>query len=269
MKFTVLGGSGFIGSALVAENARRGHDVVVPARGDDRWLDGEAGHVIHAAGVTADFRARPLDTVEAAVSLVGQVLRRARFDTLLYLSSSRLYRRGNATDEDTPICVSPADPEDLYDIAKLAGEALCRTAGPRVRIARLSSVVDRDFASDNFLFQLIRAACDEGRILLRSAPESAKDYVLLGDVAPLLVDIAERGTAPSYNIGRGANVSHRDLLAPILAETGARLDIEPGAPTLRAPVLDISRVREEFGFSPGDIVAAIPGLVRDYRNASR
>ena len=80
---------------------------------------------IFAIGLTADFRSRPLDTMDAHVSALAEVLRCGRFDSLTYLSSTRVYAGlprgcGNAT-----LVVNPSDASDLYNLSKLAGEALC------------------------------------------------------------------------------------------------------------------------------------------------
>ena len=66
--FTVLGASGFVGSALVAALEHTGHRVRAVTRGALPALletRRNAGHVIDCIGLTGDFRARPHDTAEA------------------------------------------------------------------------------------------------------------------------------------------------------------------------------------------------------------
>ena len=64
MKFTVLGSTGFIGSHVAALARSQGHDIYCPSRRDS--LAGrDLGHVIYAIGMTADFRHRPHETIEA------------------------------------------------------------------------------------------------------------------------------------------------------------------------------------------------------------
>src|SRR5215204_2623584 len=98
--FTILGASGFIGSRLAKRLGALGleyqgvgrHDVLPAA---------SLGNVIYCIGLTADFRSRPFDTVEAHVCKLLHVLRNCEFDLLLYLSSTRLYNaRDNSTTED-------------------------------------------------------------------------------------------------------------------------------------------------------------------------
>ncbi len=89
--FTVLGATGYIGSRLVAHLQAQGHTVWAPARGDAEVFTRPLGHVMYCVGLTADFRTRPFDTVDAHVGLLAEVLRRAQFESLLYLSSTRVY----------------------------------------------------------------------------------------------------------------------------------------------------------------------------------
>ena len=98
MKYTVLGATGFIGSHVAALARSLGHEVVCPGRDDN--LDGQhLGHAIYSIGITADFRRRPHDTVTAHVTKLQEVLTRTSFDSLVYLSSTRVYARCASPDE--------------------------------------------------------------------------------------------------------------------------------------------------------------------------
>jgi nucleoside-diphosphate-sugar epimerase len=134
-----------------------------------------------------------------------------------------------------------------------------------VRIVRLSNVVGLDFRSSNFIYDLIRSACDSGEIRLRSALTSEKDYVRLDDVLDLLPRIATSGTHVSYNLGSGQNLSHATVVGAILAHSGARLNVSPDAPVAASRPLDIERLRNEFGYSPRTVLDYIPHLIDEYR----
>ena len=68
MKFTVLGGHGVIGQSLVASLRESDYSVSVLGR-DDAWdPSADWGHAIYAVGMTADFRTRPFETVDAGVA---------------------------------------------------------------------------------------------------------------------------------------------------------------------------------------------------------
>ncbi len=165
-----------------------------------RSLERPLGHVLYCIGLTSDFRSRAYDTTRAHVSVLTEILANADFDSLLYLSSTRVYARSSAGSEQTTLSVDVTDPSDLYNISKLAGESLCRACGRTgVRVARIANIVGYDPDSQNFLPSLIRAAL-AGRIVLQSDPASAKDYVLLDDVIALLPKIATQGRDPEKKI---------------------------------------------------------------------
>jgi len=66
--------------------------VICPTR--DESLDGrDLGHIIYCIGITADFRRRPHDTITAHVTKLQEVLTRTSFESLVYLSSTRVYSR--------------------------------------------------------------------------------------------------------------------------------------------------------------------------------
>jgi len=269
MKFTVVGASGFIGGALAARLTASDHEVYAPDRADRDLFAQYLGHVIYAAGVTADFRSRPFDALRAHTTHLAKLLEHATFDSLLYLSSARLYRHASHGGETAAIHVRSEDPEDLYDLTKLTGEALCHAQKrPGLRVVRLTNVVGADFASRNFLFDLIRAACDQGQVVLRSAPESVKDYVLLEDVLEMLPRIALAGCQTCYNLGGGRNLSHAEVLAPLLAATGAKLTVAVAAPIISSPPVDIGRLRAEFDYVPAPVLPRLTQLIQQYRKAS-
>jgi nucleoside-diphosphate-sugar epimerase len=268
VRFTIIGGSGFVGGALAQALIQSGHDVSTPARDTVRTF-ALRGHVIYAAGVTADFRQRPFHALEGNTTLVAELLSRGGFDSFLYLSTARLYRKAQSSVESTAIPVRPDQLEDLYDLTKLAAEAICHASGrPNVRIVRLSNVVGRDFGSSNFLFDLIRSACTEARIELRTTLASAKDYVLLEDVLDILPRIATGATQACYNLGSGANLTNAQLAQAIVGVTGAQLSVQDGAPTIISPPIDISRLQSEFAYAPRPILPMIPSLVDEFRRTA-
>ncbi|WP_440108715.1 NAD-dependent epimerase/dehydratase family protein [Acidovorax sp. BL-A-41-H1] len=250
--FTVLGASGYIGSRLVEHLRAQGCDVQAPLRGDAEIFARSLGHVIYCVGLTADFRTRPFDTVDAHVGLLAELLRRAKFDSLLYLSSTRVYMGASSTHEDAPLTVLPGDPSYLYNLSKLTGESLCHASGrAAVRVARLSNVVGpgMDAASGNLVADLLCQA-REGRVVLRSDPQSAKDYVHVTDVLDWIPRIAVQGRYPVYNVASGRQTTHGQWLKWLQERTGCMVDVLPGAPLQPFPPVDVTRLQDEWQVSP-------------------
>ncbi len=258
-RFTVLGASGVIGRRLVAHLRAGGVEVWAPARGDAQLLRQPLGHVIYAIGITADFGTRPLETVQAHVCVVTQLLREADFDSLLYLSSTRVYAGAASGDEDAALQVRSQNPSDVYNLSKLMGESVCLASGRRaVRVARLSNVVGgEDAETDNFLPSLWRDA-QAGQIVLRSALSSAKDYIHIDDVVALLPRIARHGQAVMYNVASGQQISHGQWVERLVALTGCSVTVLPGAPEMGFVPVNVARVCAEFGFVPRSVLMPLP-----------
>lgn len=253
--FTVLGAQGFIGQALSQWLQERGHEVYTPAR-QLSLTDLSAslhGHVLYCIGLTADFRNRPWDTVDAHVGVLRQLLSEGRFASLTYLSSTRVYLGGNAGHETAPLTVRPESPDHLYNLSKLMGESLCHAAhrpDRPVRVVRLSNVVGGDLNSDNFIYALLREALATGAIQLNSSLDSAKDYIALADVIRMLEQIAIHGQARCYNLAGGRQITNGEVAGTIAKLTGAKVSVSDHAPHILFPHIDISRLHEEFCFFP-------------------
>lgn len=259
MNYTVLGASGVIGRHVAAQLRQNGHEVFTPRRGDTSIFERPLGRVIYAIGLTADFRTRPFATIEAHITLLSDILQKADFEALVYLSSTRVYSGAASGHEETALWVNPANPSDLYNLSKLMGESLCLNSGRanNIRIARLSNVVGgEDADSDNFIPSLLREA-KTGSLVLRSAPESAKDYIHINDVANLLIQLTERGINPIYNLASGIQIRHAEWIEKIQAMTQCSVRYEPDAPLLSFVPIDTTRLQQEFPFAPRSVFTVL------------
>jgi nucleoside-diphosphate-sugar epimerase len=263
MSFTVLGGSGFIGSHLVAHLRSVGHECRVLGRDYSSELDMPLGHVIYCVGVTGDFRWRPLETVSAHVCHLIALLERGRFDSITYLSSTRVY--STQTSPVSALTVDPCNPDHLYNISKLMGESTCLTRHLHSKVVRVSNVYGMELQSHNFLASIVRSAVQHGRVNLQTTMESARDYVGIDDVVRMLPEIAVRGRRRVYNLAFGTNRTTAELMEALKRETGCIVEVAPDAATIRYPDIDIVDLRQEIGFRPKDVLEALPDLVAGYR----
>jgi nucleoside-diphosphate-sugar epimerase len=266
-RFTIIGARGFIGGHLAAYLAARGHDVAAPARGALPSKD--AGHLVYCAGMTADFRTRPFDTVAAHVSHLADVLSHVHPESFLYLSSTRVY--GASGSEDARLTLDPANPDQLYNATKIAGEALCLAQpAATVRVARLSNVYGAGMGAGNFLAAIVREAL-AGRLTLATALDSRKDYIDVGDVVRAIERISLHGRRRLYNVASGRNVAHRAVAARLAQLTGCTLAVAPDAPCVSYPVLDTQRLAAEFDagdpWTPAELLDRLPDLIADARAA--
>ncbi len=263
--FTVLGARGFIGSALVAWLESQGHVVHAVTRASLTALLSArrpAGHVIDCIGLTGDFLTRPIDTAEAHVGLVARCLAELSFDSFLLLSSTRVYMHAGSTQEDAALVSRPGDPSELYNLTKLAGEALCLAdSRAAVRVVRLSNVYGVGMPTETFLGQVLHEGSETGAVTLHNGPASAKDYVSLTAVVRLLPAIAVQARARVYNLAAGCNTSHGTIAALLHELAGWTITFAPAAPTICFPPIDTTRLDAEFGPTLSKLSAELPTLL--------
>jgi nucleoside-diphosphate-sugar epimerase len=263
--FTVIGSGGFIGSKLVRHLLAEGHSCRTPARGEALGRT-SLGHAVYCAGLTGDWRGRPYEAVDAHVWTLTELARTCTFDSLLYLSSTRVYDRhpGPLAHEDDAVMTRPQNAEDIYALSKAVGEAVTLAAGGRV--ARLANVYGPQLEGHAFLAVVLRDAIDRGRVTLESSLESSRDFVSVDDVVALLVRIALDGRERVYNLASGRPVTNLELTDEIAGLTGCEVVVRPGAPRLLRPAIDISRASEEFGYAPGRLLEDLPWLLGAVRS---
>ncbi len=266
LPFTILGAGGFVGSHLVRHLRARGIGCSTPTRADEASLfERPLGDVIYCIGLTADYRDRPFDTVDAHVSLLNRILHQANFASLVYLSSTRLYDgNGPIAREEDDLTLNPLNPRHLYDLSKALGEAMCfRCSEQNVRVARLSCVYSEDLSADNFIHSVIKRALTEARITLETQLDIARDYVHMEDVCRSLIGIARHGRRPIYNVASGVNVSNRDLLPMVQVCTGCHIEVVEATERISEvlPIIDITALRSDLTVTPRRIEETLATLV--------
>lgn len=260
MSVTVVGAGGFVGRRLVQRLSGEGVAPFTPAKGDPELLKRDLGVVYYCAGLTADYDARPFDTVEAHATLPSRILEADRFDRFIYLSSTRLYDGlpKAEVDETEPLVFDPTDPRRVYDLSKALGENLAMTrADGRGRVARLANVYDSDAGAPGFLSEWLIRAGTERDIELASSPHVARDYIHLDDVVEALIALAAGPEPAIVNVASGELVTNGEI-AEVFAAAGRKVRFTGEARPPSPPNVSIARLKA-LGVQPRgvkDVVAA-------------
>lgn len=265
--FTIFGGNGFIGSALVEYLRTKNIEVFVPEKDYQIESDVNLGHVIYCIGLTADFRTRLYDTVEAHVSYLNKILNGTRYESFVYLSSTRVYKRlkTNLATEEIDIPVNSNESDDLYNISKLMGESVCLSVpNNNVKVVRLSNVLGLDFQSENFFVSLVREAKQKGKIELNTGIHSSKDYILISDVIKILSKI-HNGKERLYNLASGNNISTKEILDKMHQHLKFTVT-ENSNNDFSFPGISIQKLKSEFGFDPKNILNEVELIIKKYNN---
>ena len=252
MKFTIFGGSGFIGSAIASYLRDKSYEVCLPSKSDSfNCLRSKLGHVIYCIGLTGNFRVRPFETVEAHVCMLANLLKASDFNSWLYLSSTRVYSGLDyIAKETTRLPVFP-DSDGIYEISKLLGESLCLSLkNEKIRVARLSNVYGEGQSTNTFLGSIIDDVKNRKTLTINESPDSRKDYISIEDVVDILVKIAIGGKDRLYNVAAGVPIRHSDIAKVIEEVSHVPVSFKNGAEKRVFPNIDISKIKQEFGFSP-------------------
>ncbi len=259
-RFTVFGAAGYIGSTLVNKLQSAEREVIAITRENIATTPNDLGHAIYAIGLTSDFRSRPLETIEAHVNLLANLISRRTFRSFTYLSSTRLYKCETSTDELISISASPRESDDIYTLSKLLGEALLLRLTPdRGRICRLSNVYGGNDQSANFLTCVIAEARTEGDVVITQAAASEKDYIHIEDACRAILAIALRGTEPIYNVATGQNTSHQQI-ADRLKSHGIAVNFRTGQ-AVRFKPINVDRLRKLMDWNPRRLIDDLPSLL--------
>ena len=260
---TVVGAAGFVGARLAARLRAEQREVWAPAKGDPELFERDLGTVFYCAGLTADYDARPFDTVAAHASLLSELIRADRFERLVYCSSTRLYdgQRKAEVHEAEPLVFDPADPRRVYDLSKALGEnlTLARTGG-RGAVARLSNVYDGQDGAPGFLSEWLIKARTSRDITLDSSPNIARDYIHLDDTAAALIAIGDRGQGV-YNVAAGRLSTNADI-ARVFESAGWRVGFTGAANPPPPPNASAARLAD-LALSPGRWRMWSPTIWRD------
>jgi nucleoside-diphosphate-sugar epimerase len=258
---TVVGAAGFVGRRLKAKLESSGWEVFAPGRGDAELFRRELGVVFYCAGLTADYDARPFDTVEPHATLVSELIRSASFQRLVYASSTRLYDGmglANVT-ETQPLVLDPTDPRRVYDLSKALGENLtiARTGG-RGAVARLANVYHWGDEAPGFLSAWLIQAQAHRELTLESSPHVARDYIHLDDVVAALIALGQGEPAGIVNVASGQLVTNGEI-AEVFEAEGWHIRFTGQGRPLDPPNADVDKLKA-LGVTP----QGVKDVVRRY-----
>ena len=259
---TVLGAGGFIGSQIVKLLQRNNTAYYAPSR-NEMLKQENLGDIIYCIGLTADFRSKPFETVEAHVCKLNGILSHCSFSSLTYLSSTRVYinsASGMAAETDK-IMVDPMNAEDLYTLTKLTGERLCLSSGKNTKIARMSNVVGKSDVPANFLSQVINDIQQKGEVELHQTLSSAKDYIFIDDAVELLINIALYGKEKIYNVASGINTTNVEIVENLQKYFSFNVEVNAKAREVIFPLIINDKICSEFRYTPKKILEQLKMII--------
>ena len=230
-RLLILGGSSFVGPAVIDDALARGWDVTVLNRGTQPAPAGVTsltGDRTSSGGLAAlhdgiwdvvvdTWASAPSAVRDAAAVLVDRV------DRYVYVSSRSVYRwpmpAGGA--EDLPTCdASPDDGDVDYQRAKRGGELAALAAfGDRALFARAGLILGPREDIGRLPWWLHRIARG-GPVLAPGPADNGVQFIDARDLAAFVLDAAEHGFGGPYDVvSPVGHASMRDVLEACVAVT--------------------------------------------------
>lgn len=208
MNCLVLGGKGFVGSAIVAEARARGYEVLVVDKEEYASAIGtRCDLLINANGNSKKFLARENPALEFDLSVrsVQRAMHDFKATRVVHLSTMDVYP--DVSDpalnrEDTPIDITRQSP---YGFHKYLAEQIVRHDGDQWLIFRMAGFVGQGLWK-NSIFDLLTGQP------LRVHPDSEYQYLNTRDLARAIFSVAEAGaTQEVFNITGDGLMSLRQV----------------------------------------------------------
>ena len=252
MRILVLGGTSFVGRAVVEQALADGHQLTLFSRGrtgaelfpdvERRTGDRETGDyaslqdgswdaVVDVSGYV------PRHVAEAGDALQGRVRR------CLFISTGSVYDHTRAVEpltEDAPRLEPVRDTEEItfetYGPLKVACEDDLREQwGQAATIVRPGIVAGPHDPTDRFTYWVRRAA-GGGRVALPARPDQPVQVVDSRDLARLVVALVAGDEAGTYNaVGPAEPVTLRELVLTCAAAAGTAVEVVPVDPSAVQP----------------------------------
>jgi UDP-glucose 4-epimerase len=221
---------------------------------------GDVAGVVHLAAITSVLRSmqHPAATYQTNVAVTHNLLetcRRSGIERFVMASSNAVVGDvGYVTVDET----TPLRPLTPYGATKAASEMLmCGYAGSygmATCALRFTNIYGPGMRhKDSFVPRIMRAALSGQTIQIYGDGQQRRDLVHVDDAVAAVLAAWDRRFTGTAIIGSGASVTVLELLDTVRAVTGRLLPAEhvsakPGE--MPAVIVDISRAREQLGYTP-------------------
>ena len=264
MKILILGGSGFIGKNLSEKMLEKKHEIIILDSDIDFDFFKGVDIIFYLVNFTTPFLniEEKKEAYKKDVSVCIDVLELSRKNDIkkVIFSSSggTIYGNlDNTSDREEDV----TNPINYYGISKLALEKIILMYNQLYNmnniILRISNPYGKYQNSDKvgIISIFLRKILDNEKIEIFGDGTNVRDYIYIGDLMDIFCKIIEKDSYSYniFNIGSGEGKSILDIINAIKKITNLNFNIEFKENRnfdVKNNILDISRVKKEFNFTP-------------------
>ena len=269
MKYTVVGGNGFIGREICFKLNSMGHKVFIPKKNDPALFKDDLGIVIYSAGF-GDCGSNPFKVINSNISSLCEIVDKSTFKRLVYISSSRLYLRNYSSNETDDLKILFNDDRRLFNLTKLVSEELCLLSKKDIIIVRPSNVYGMALNSNLYLPSIIRNAILNKHVDMYVSKNYAKDYVSVHDVAEAIysLTLVKNLNDKVFNLASGVNTSSSEIANMLKKYTDCKVIWHTTKNEDDVfPVTKIDLINQYIDFSPKNVLEDLPKMISQYKEA--
>ncbi|MFL5763734.1 MAG: NAD-dependent epimerase/dehydratase family protein [Bacteroidia bacterium] len=288
-KIVVTGGAGFIGSAIISELQKHGHEIFVIDNlsfgnrsfisvPDDHFfktdildkdrmneiITGICPHkIIHLAAIhfIPYCNQHPFESsninIQGTINVLNAAAKVPGLESVLFASTAAVYPISDVAVKETHVL----DPLDVYGLSKLTGEHLCREfhlqTGKPVIVCRFFNAFGPNETNPHLIPEIQQQLLAGKRTIKLGNLTPKRDFIHTHDMANairLLLDKFNEGME-TFNLGRGIEYSVSEIVEAFERQLGEKITIEVEASRLRKVermhlLADISRLKAFTGWEP-------------------
>jgi nucleoside-diphosphate-sugar epimerase len=255
----VIGGRGFVGSAVAREASARGYRVTTIGRDDVESIRGRSfSLVVDANGNSRKYLAArdPALDFDLSVRSVMLSLSSIQADTYLYLSSSEVYENRSDPSANTEELAGRAGTDSAYGYHKLLAESVVRNYASNWLILRLSGFVGEGLWK-NPIYDILTGQP------IRVSPASQYQFMNTSDLGSIALTLWEQGrNCEVYNVATRGTIALKEVID--LVPEYRKIHFDQDLPVER---YELNTQKISAIFPMPETRATVTGFVKDVQSA--
>ena len=247
-KYTIFGHKGFLGQNIIAYLKKNNLGFFLPKKRQFTFSK-NLNNIIYCIGIDDVFE-DPLSSIKANFQLASKIILENKFDSFIFISTTRIYFNSNKTAENDLIHINPNSKNYFFNCLKLSAENFCLSQkNKNIKVVRLSNLYGDHFGKQKYLLPtLIRNSLKKNVIDININKNSKKNYLNVEDAIDVIFKIIHKGKYRLYNVASKKLYTLNFIAKNIQKVTGCKIIYRNQKYKYNEPKININRIKKEFNF---------------------